>query len=252
MPLKRFVLSAAMFLASASVPAFAQQASAPMVEAGHTLLTVNAEGKSTRTPDLAVFTAGVTSEAPTASAALAANSRDMNSVVAALKQAGIADRDIQTSNLNLDPVYLPPKRLPDGSYEQGPQKISGYRVNNTVTVRQRKLDQYGKVIDTLVSAGANQVNGPSFTMDSPDAALDEARSDAIAKAKARADLYARAAGLHVVRIVSISEGGGVGPVQPMMYRRVAMAATPAAAPAPVEAGELELGASVTVQFELAP
>jgi uncharacterized protein YggE len=253
MTLKRFVLPAVLLLGAASAPAFAEQGPAPVVEAGHTLLTVNADGKSTRTPDLAVFTAGVASDAPTASSALAANSRNMAAVVAALKQAGIADRDIQTSNLNLDPVYAPPKRLPDGSYEPGPQKIAGYRVNNTVTVRQRKLDEYGKVIDTLVSAGANQVNGPSFTMDSPDAALDEARADAVAKAKARAALYARAAGLHVVRIVSISEGGGASPVQPVMYRRVAMAATaPAAAPPPVEAGELELGASVTVQFELAP
>jgi uncharacterized protein YggE len=252
MTLKRFALPAALLLATGSAPAHAQQVPAPVLEAGHTLLTVNAEGKSTRTPDLAVFTAGVTSEAPTASAALAANARDMNAVVAALRQAGIADRDIQTSNLNLDPVYAPQRRLPDGSYEQGPQKIAGYRVNNTVTVRQRKLDQYGKVIDTLVTAGANQVNGPSFTMDSPDAALDEARADAVAKARTRADLYAKAAGLRVVRIVSISEGGGAGPVQPVMYRRVAMAAAQAVQETPVSAGELDLGASVTMQFELAP
>jgi uncharacterized protein YggE len=251
MRLKRLVLPAAVLLGAASAPALAQQVPAPVIEAGHTLLTVNAEGKSTRTPDLAVFTAGVTSEAPTASAALAANSRDMSAVVAALKQAGIADRDIQTSNLNLDPVYAPQRRLPDGSYEQGPQKIAGYRVNNTVTVRQRKLDQYGKVIDTLVSAGANQVNGPSFTMDVPDAALDEARADAVAKAKARADLYAKAAGLHVVRIVTISEGGGVSPVQPMAFKAATRMDATRQAP-PVEAGELEVGASVTVQFELAP
>jgi uncharacterized protein YggE len=89
-------------------------------------------------------------------------------------------------------------------------------------------------------------------MDSPEAALDEARSDAIARAKARADLYARAAGLRVVRIVSISEGGGAPPVQPVMYRRVAMAAAAPVQETPVSAGELDLAASVTVQFELAP
>jgi uncharacterized protein YggE len=105
------------------------------------------------------------------------------------------------------------------------------------------------VLDTLVAAGANQVSGPSFTLDQPDAALDEARTEAIAKARARADLYARAAGLRVVRIVSISESGGYSPPRPVMYRVAAAEAAPAA---PVAAGEMSLNASVTVQFELAP
>ncbi len=242
----RFALPAALALVLTTAPAFAD-GPAPAMDPGHTLLTVNAEGKSTRTPDVAVFSAGVTSQAETASAALTANAHDMSAVIASLKRAGIADRDIQTSNLNLDPIYSEPRRLPDGSTEQGPQKIVAYRVNNTVTVRQRKLDQYGRVIDTLVSSGANQVNGPSFSVDSPGAAQDEARTDAVAKARARADLYAHAAGLHVVRILSIAESGGYNGPQPVMYMRKAMVADAS----PVSAGEVEIGANVVVQFELA-
>ncbi len=249
MPFTRLDLAGALALAVAT-PALAQQASTPVstIDPTHTLLTVSADGKSTRAPDLASFSAGVTSQADTASAALGANSRDMGAVVASLRRAGIAPRDIQTSNLNLEPVYAPQRRLPDGSVEDGGQKIVGYRVTDTVTVRQRDLAQYGRVIDTLVSAGANQVNGPNFMLDQPDAASDEARTQAVAKARQRAELYARAAGLHVVRIVSIAENGGYSPPSPVMFRRMAAEAMPAP---PIEAGELDVGASVTVQFELA-
>jgi uncharacterized protein YggE len=127
-------------------------------------------------------------------------------------------------------------------------EIVGYQVNNSVSVRQRQLGDYGKVIDTLVGAGANQVNGPTFQLDKTDGALDAARTEAIAKARARAQLYASAAGLRVVRIVSISESGGRTPTVPM-YR---MAVADAAPVPPVATGEVSLSASVTVQFELAP
>lgn len=249
--MKRFALPAALTLAAAlAQPALAQQAGPlPVIAAGHTLLTVEAEGRSARAPDLALFSAGVTTQGKTAAEALGANSSAMTRVVAALKRAGVADRDIQTSNLSVNPVYAEPRRLPDGSIEPRPQEIIGYQVSNTVSVRQRKLGDYGQVIDTLVTAGANQVNGPSFQLDRPDDALDAARTEAMAKARARADLYARAAGLRVVRIVSISESGGRMPPMPVMYRMAAEAAAPAP---PVAAGEVSLSVDVTVQFELAP
>ena len=135
--MKRFVLALLCAAALPSTAALAQQSPPVTIAPGNTLLTVSADGRSVRTPDLAVFTAGVTSQAKTAGAALSANAADMNRVVSALKKAGIADRDIQTSNLSLNPVYAPPVRQPDGQYEQGEQKIIGYNVNNTVTVRQR-------------------------------------------------------------------------------------------------------------------
>jgi uncharacterized protein YggE len=253
MSMKRFALSAMLALGAAlAQPALAQQTGPlPAIEQGHTLLTVSAEGRVDRAPNLAVFSAGVTTQGKSAGEALGANSTAMTRVIAALKRAGIADRDIQTSNLSINPVYSEPRRLPDGSMERKAPEIVGYQVSNTVSVRQRKLGDYGKVIDTLVSAGANQVNGPSFQLDEPDAALDAARTEAMAKARARAELYARAAGLRVARIVSISESGGYAPPpMPVMYRMAAEAAP--AAPPPVAAGEVSLSAHVTVQFELAP
>lgn len=236
---------------AAALPAAAQVA--PPAPAGGpppTVLTLNAEARAFRKPDLAVFSAGVTSQGKTAAAALSANSADMNRVIAALKAAGISDRDIQTSNLSLNPLYAPQVVRPDGQVENPEPRIIGYQVNNQVTVRQRKLADYGRVLDTLVSAGANQVNGPSFELDNSDAAMDEARVAAMTKARQRAELYAKAAGLRVKRIVSISEGGGYSPPpMPMLYAKAAMAD---AAPTPVAPGEVGLTATVAVQFELAP
>lgn len=226
--------------ATAATPVAAQ--TAPSVPA-ETLLSLTATGESTRVPDIAVISAGVVTQAAEARAALTANNSQMTRVVATLKKAGIAERDIQTSNINLNPQY---------SYEErkAPQLI-GYQATNTVTVKLRKLAGAGDVIDALVSEGANQVNGPSFGLDKPEDATNEARLDAVKKARARADLYAGAAGLRVKRIVSITEGGGWQPPYPMP--KVAMmraeAADAAAAP-PVEAGEVGTNVTVTVVFEL--
>lgn len=231
-----------------AMPAAAQVAApVPAISPASTLLSVNAEARSFRKPDLAVFSAGVTSQGKTAAEALAANSADMNRVLAALKKAGIADRDIQTNNLSLNPLYAPQVVRPDGRIENPEPRIIGYQVNNQVSVKQRKLADFGKVLDTLVSVGANQVNGPSFELDDSDAAMDEARAAAMAKARQRAELYAKAAGLKVKRIVSISESGGYSPPMPVMYAK-AMAE---AAPPPIAAGEVGLTATVAVQFELA-
>lgn len=243
---------ASLAMASMAVPAAAaahEPSTSPIVAAGNTLLNISADGLASRKPDMAVFTAGVTTQGTTAAEALSSNSASMNRAIAALKAAGIADRDIQTSNLNLNPVYGQQRQLPDGTIDPPQPKIIGYQANNTVTVKQRNLDQFGKVIDTLVKAGANQVNGPSFMMENPDAALDEARTQAMTKARARAELYARAVGLKVVRILSISEGGGYAPPMPVMYARAG--AAPEAAP-PIAAGQVDMNASVNVLFELAP
>lgn len=182
----------------------------PSIAANSTLLSLTAQGKSTRTPDLAVFNAGVVTQGTTASEALSANSTAMNRVIATLKKAGIADRDIQTSQISLNPIYSQPEYGPSGMPRQEP-RITGYQAVNNVSIRSRNVAGFGKVLDALVASGANQVNGPSFQMAEPAAAMDEARLDAMKDARARADLYARAAGLRVVRIVSISESGGFAP-----------------------------------------
>lgn len=253
--MKLLPLTALAVLGMASIPAArAQQIGPhPSIGQGNTLLTVNAQGSSTRAPDLVLFAAGVTTQGKTANEALSENSTRMTQVIAALKRAGIADKDIQTSNLSINPRYAQPRRLPDGTYEPGEQQIVGYQANNTVSVRQRKLDDFGKVIDALVGAGANQVNGPNFTLSKPEAAQDEARAQAVKIARERANLYAQAAGLRVVRVVSINEsGGGYAPEMMAATKRMSADAVGSAPPPPVAAGELETNINVTVQFELAP
>ena len=242
MSLKPLIIAAALGTAAATAtPALA--ADGNTIAPGNTTLSLSAEGRSTRAPDIALFSAGVSNQARTAAEALAANAAAMNQVVAALKRAGIEGRDIQTSNLSVGPVY---------ANQQGSNrpKVVAYQVNNQVSVRERKVAELGKVLDALVEAGANDVNGPNFGLDAPDAALDEARAAAMKAARARAQLYAAAAGLKVLRIVSINESGGYAPrPAPMLMARMAVAD---AAPSPVEAGEVATNATVNVVFELAP
>ena len=261
---------AAMALATAllALPAQAQIAQPAMeVAPGNTLLTVSAEGRSFREPDMAVFSAGVTTQGQSAAAALAENSRAMTQVIAALRRAGIAERDIQTSNLSINPIYQDPNRdammaarvsgqpyVPPPPEAQVP-RIVGYTATNNVSVRQRDLDDFGEVIDTLAAAGANQLNGPMFQMDQAEPALNEARLDAVRAARARAELYAEATGLRIVRILSINEGGGYYGPPPVVFARgeAAMAsAPPPPPPAPVQPGELQMSTQVTVLYELAP
>ena len=204
-----------------------------------TRLDVSAVGMVDRTPDVATVDAGVVTQARSAGDAMAANAQRMSATIAALKRAGVADRDIQTASLQLNPQYV--------YAENQPPSISGYQASNRVTVRLRDLARAGGVLDALVAAGANQISGPSFALDHPDEALDEARTQALAKARARAELYARAAGLRVRRIVQISESEGGGPiVRPMM----AAMSLRKVAPTPIESGEQTLSVNLSVTFEL--
>ncbi len=212
----------------------AAQAPAP------TTLTVNAEGRVARVPDIAEVSGGVVTSAPTAAAAMRENAERMTAVVAAVKKAGIAERDVQTSGLSLQPQYR---------YDNNqPPVLTGYQATNTVSLRVRKIAETGKLLDTLVGVGANQISGPNFRVEAADAALDEARVEAVAVARARAELYAKAAGKQVRRIVSIVESGGFEPgPRPMMAKAVMMDAAPAP---PVQPGEVALSINVTMVFEL--
>lgn len=226
--------------ATALLTAGAALAEPAAVSSTPTTLTVAAEGRVTRAPDIAEVSGGVVTSAPTAAAAMAENTVRMNAVVAAVKKAGIADRDIQTTGLNLQPQY----RYADNQ----PPVLTGYQVTNTVSLRLRKLGEAGRLLDTLVGVGANQIGGPNFSVDAADEALDEARVAAVKMARTRAQLYAQAAGLRIKRIVSISESGAIEPgPRPMMVmaRAVRMEAAPMVAP-----GEVALGVNVTMVFEL--
>jgi uncharacterized protein YggE len=231
----------AALLLGAAIPGAAQAQSAAITQTiAGTRLDVSATGEVSRVPDLAIITAGVVSRSATASAAMQQTAARMSRVRAALKAAGIADRDIQTSNISLNPEYV---------YENNqPPKLSGYSASNQLTVRFRDLSNAGKILDALVAEGANQINGPNLTIDHPEAALDEARAKAIAAGRARADLYARSLGLRVVRIVSVSESGGSYPVPPPMP--MMMEARGQAADSKIEPGEQKLQVSLAMTFEL--
>ena len=205
-----------------------------------TLLSVSASADATRVPDVATISTGVVTQAADANAAMRANAVQMDKVMAAIRAAGIAERDIQTSGINLNPQYK--------YVENQPPSIVGYQASNNVNVKVRDLSRLGKVLDAFVANGANQINGPSFEVDKPDEAYDEARLAALKKARARADTYAAALGLNVRRIVSISEGGASFP-RPMPMMR-AMAMDSMAKETSVSPGEASLSVSIDVVFEL--
>jgi hypothetical protein len=183
----------------------------------------------------------VVSRSATASAALQETANRMTRVIAALKRAGVEDRDIQTSTVSLNPEYRYPQ-------DQAPQLV-GYSAANTVTIRFREIRNSGKILDALVGQGANQINGPNLVVDKPEAALDEARAKAIAIARARADLYARSLGMRVVRVVSINESGGYY-APPPAPPPVAMMARAERDSTPVQPGEQKLQVNLAMTFEL--
>ncbi len=232
-----FALSLAL---GAAVVAHAQT-SAPAVgiAADATLLNVSAQAEASRVPDVATLSAGVVTQAADGNAAMRQNAEQMARVVAAIRKAGIAERDVQTSGINLNPQYR--------YAENEAPRITGYQASNTVNVKVRDIARLGQVLDALAAQGANQINGPSFQIDDPEPVQDEARVAALKKAQARAETYARSLGLRVRRIVSISEGGGGGfhPV-PVM----AMAKADRLESTPVSPGETTLSVSLDVVFEL--
>jgi hypothetical protein len=236
------VLKLAALLALAATPLAAAAAQTPSLPApviSGTRLDVVTTGEVMRVPDVARITAGVVTTAPTATAALEQNAAQMASVRAALRRAGIADRDIQTSSINLHPDYRHDER---GSNPQ----IIGYRASNEVMVKFRDIASTGKILDALVAQGANQISGPMLSIDKPEQALDEARLAALAAARMRAELYARAAGKKVGRILTISEAGG-GPMP--MGRMMAQAAS-ARDSTSIDPGEQSVAITLAVSFEL--
>ena len=221
--------------------ASAQPVPTTAVPSDGTLLSVSANAEARRTPDIANVSTGVVTRAPDANGAMRANAEQMAKVVAAIKAAGVAERDIQTSGVNLNPDYR--------YAENQPPVITGYQASNTVNITVRDISRLGKLLDALVATGANQINGPTFDVDDKDSAYDEARRSAIAKAQARAEMYAKALGQRVRRIVSISEGGGFGMPQPMPMMAMAKAER-MQADTPIAPGENVLGVNLDVVFEL--
>jgi len=219
------------FTAGLSFAAQAQTSAEPPAA-----ISVTGEAHISVPPDLAQIDAGVTSEAKTAREASDANNAAMGKVLLALKGAGIEDKDYQTSQLSLQPQYSTAKT---GS----PPTIVGYRASNRVTIRLRDVTKVASVIDTVVAAGANDIGGINFMVSQPSKLLDEARERAIADARRKAEIYAKAAGLTLGAPLKISE------IQPI-YLAGRVAPMASAAPAPIAQGEETLSVSVSVSWAI--
>ena len=233
----------AALLAAATLPAnsaIAQVTTQVVQPISGTRLDISVTGEATRVPNLAVISAGVVTRAKTASAALQQNSARMERVLAALRRAGVAERDIQTSSISLNPDY----RYVDNQ----PPQLTGYNASNQVSIRFRDIRNSGEILDALVAEGANQINGPTMTIEQPQAALDEARANAVAAGRARAELYARALGKRVARVISVSESGGYYSPPPPMPERGDMVM--AVSKTEIVPGEQKLQVSLAMAFEL--
>ena len=238
----KHVYLAALALGAAAAPIAAQTPAVPFVQTiTGTRLDVSATGEVSRVPDIAIISAGVMTRSATASGAITQNAARMERVRAALKKAGIADRDVQTSNISLNPEYR--------YQENQPPQLAGYTASNQVNVRFRDIRNTGAILDALVAEGANQINGPNLTIDKPEAALDEARAKAVAAGRVRADLYARALGMRVVRLLSVSESGGYGAPPPIVMMRAERGGA-VSADTKIDPGEQQLQVTVSMSFEL--
>lgn len=205
--------------------------------AAEKLVTVSGEATVSIAPDVAVIRVGVTSLGKNARAASEANAKEMTAVLAAIKGSGIAERDIQTSRLSIQPQYDPNKA--------GTARLTGFQVTNQITIKIRDIGSLPAVLDHAIASGANEMSGIEFMVSEQSKLLDQARTEAIADARRKAELYAKAAGAKLGRVVSISDEGAAPPPRPVMQAMRAGAV-------PVAPGEQTLRANVTVSYELAP
>jgi hypothetical protein len=200
-------------------------------------ISVTGTGTVEAAPDMATLMIGVTTQAATAAEALAANTAATDAVIDRLSASGIEARDMQTANLSINPNWT--------GYDSATPTISGYVAANMLTVRVRDLATTGAVLDAAVTDGANTLNGLTFGLADPEPAYAAARKEAVADARAKAELLAAAAGVTLGPVLSIADGGAMTDPAPMYREAVS------AAPVPVVGGELGLIATVSVTFGIA-
>jgi uncharacterized protein len=223
------ILAAVVAATLLATPAWAQTAIPAMI-------SVTGEATISVAPDLALIEAGVTSDAKTARDASETNNIAMGKLLQALKAAGIDAKDIQTSRLSLQPQYAP---------NRTPGMVVGYHASNRVAVRLHDVAKVASTIDMLVGAGATDIGGINFMVSQASRLLDEAREKAVADARRKAEIYAKAAGVTLGAPLSISEGGA--PVMPMFRARMAPMA---AAATPIAQGEEMLSVSVNIAWAI--
>ena len=205
------------------------------------LISTSGTGAVEAAPDMATITLGVTQEARLATEAMDAASAAARAVLTRVEQAGIAPRDVQTSDVSLQPVWSR-----DSVSNNTTPRVTGYVARNTLSIRVRDLDTLGAILDAVVQEGANTFNGLRFSLQNPEPVIAEARAAAVKDAMARAEQLAAAAGVTLGAVRSISESGGR--FRPEMME---MAAARVAADVPIAAGELSMTAQVSMVFEIA-
>lgn len=204
-------------------------------------LSLTGQGVVTAKPDVATVQVGVEVIRKTAKEAIAENSTLLGAALKAAKDSGIEPRDLQTAGLSLSPDTVRPDK-------NQPVRIVGYQANNMLSIRVRDIEKLGGLLDRLIVAGANDIQGIRFSIDNRAPLIEEARKLAIKDVLRKANIYAEAANLRIVRILSISESGVNFP-QPIMLQRQAAPGRP---DVPVEAGELAVTVQVNMSFEVAP
>jgi uncharacterized protein len=227
-------------LALLARPAFAEDA--VLVKPAERTITISTTGMVQVIPDEVTVTLGVRTEAQTAKAALEANSAAMRPIIDALKDAGVEDKDIQTSNFSIQPAY-------DYSQNGKPPKLIGHTVSNLVHIKLRDTKRLGDVLDKVVALGSNEVSTIEFSSSKAEAMRDEARKKAVENAKRMADTYVKAAGVELGQVLSISEGEVEQGPRPMPMR-AAVAKASSGGPPPIEAGEQSLEAQVTIVWAI--
>lgn len=207
-------------------------------------ISVTGTGRVQLTPDRVTFSVGVETSAPTVADAVEENSRKVARIIAALKKAGVQDKEVRTSNFSVNPQY---------DYQRGPKpQLTGYQVNNMVTVTRDKTADVSKLLQAAIDSGANQIHGVSFVVADMERSRDQGLRAAFDDARAKADVLARAAGRTLGRAIAITEGTAtVPPIYPMQMRGMAEGMVAAKAPdVPVEQGSEEIRHTVSVVFEL--
>ena len=221
-----------------TAPALGQQVE---IEAGGPVIELSVYESVTAEPDLVTVGAGVTSRASTAVEAMRLNARQMQSVIDQIKALGVEDKDIQTTGINLNAQY---------DYDRTNQRqiFRGYQVSNRVSVKLRDVAGTGAALDALVSAGATDLSGPSFSIEDDEGAKAIARERAIERAQTRATAYATLFGYDGVEVLSVSESlRGSGPSPQMAMRTMDVAE---AAAAPVQPGQVSTGVSISIKYEM--
>jgi uncharacterized protein YggE len=238
--MKTSILAAAMAAALAAPSALPAQTAAPDARFAATTLDVSAYGEVSVAPDMATIRLGVTTQGASAGKAMGDNAAAMNRVVAALRAGGIEARDIQTSNLSLQPQY---------AYEQGQApRLTGYEASNQVAVTVRDLTRLGSAVDAVVNAGATNVGSIEFGLMSNTPAENAARLAAVKALDDKAAVLADASGYRIRRLVNLTESGGEAGAPPP--RPMLMAARAEAAPTPTEPGEIKVRVDVSGEFEM--